>query len=97
MNHTGVRSTNSPRAARRSRSLRGVAFVVGEEAARQVASRIVAKALSRPMLSLRAALERGEKVGDVGRALEQLFEARSERAAGSVMPSILGAPAEPAP
>jgi glutamyl-tRNA reductase len=75
---------------------REVAFVVGEEAARQVASRIVAKALSRPMLSLRAALERGEQVGDVGRALEQLFEARGERAAGGVLPSILGAPAEPA-
>jgi glutamyl-tRNA reductase len=76
---------------------REVAYVVGEDAARQVASRIVAKALARPMMSLRAALERGEQVGDIGRALEQLFEAQSDRLAGGPTPSILPAPAEPEP
>jgi glutamyl-tRNA reductase len=54
-----------------------VAFVAGEEAAERVASRIVAKLLSRPMISLRAALERGEPVREITLAMEQLFERRN--------------------
>lgn len=58
---------------------REVAFVAGEEAAERVASRVVAKLLSRPMISLRAAVERGETVHDLAHAIERLFEPQDPR------------------
>lgn len=53
---------------------RELAFAGGEAIAAQAAERIVTKLLSRPMVALRAAAERGESVPALADSLRRLFE-----------------------
>lgn len=84
---------------------REIAYVVGEETADHVAARVVAKILSRPMISLRGQLERGEAVQEVAETLEHLFELppgptprrRSTDRALEMALHDVHAPAEPTP
>lgn len=60
---------------------RELAFAAGEEAAARIAERIVAKVLARPMTALRDATSRGEPLGDLTRAMHELFAPRQHAAA----------------
>ncbi|MDX2191790.1 MAG: glutamyl-tRNA reductase [Gemmatimonadales bacterium] len=62
---------------------REVAFAAGDEVAERAAERIVAKLLSRPMIVLRQAAERGEPLEPYTAALQELFQPTGEAPAPS--------------